>query len=166
MTSLLSIKLAVKYAQLREVESMRAITGAHQNRNLADFEKASKDYKDGACFSLLPFSSLTVFSYRALFGPDDPLSHRCSVRHPRLVKSPADRRALFSLEIEYVAGWAGSTYKLSIPSTLLPPIFYLTFRLTFFFLFHRLSQMTFDKVFQCTRPGPGVSSYSTSQKQM
>ncbi|CAK5262187.1 unnamed protein product [Mycena citricolor] len=44
--SLLSIKLALKYAQLREVESMRAIARAHQDRNLADFEKALRDYKD------------------------------------------------------------------------------------------------------------------------
>ncbi|KAJ4484599.1 PCI-domain-containing protein [Lentinula lateritia] len=46
VTSLLSIKLAVKYAQLREVESMRSVAKAHQARNLADFEKALKDYKD------------------------------------------------------------------------------------------------------------------------
>ncbi|KAG2135192.1 proteasome regulatory particle subunit [Suillus bovinus] len=45
VTSLLSIKLAVKYAQLREIESMRAIALAHQNRNLSDFEKALRDYK-------------------------------------------------------------------------------------------------------------------------
>ncbi|KAJ7119417.1 hypothetical protein C8R44DRAFT_672175 [Mycena epipterygia] len=44
--SLLSIKLALKYAQLRDVESMRAIARAHQDRNLADFEKALRDYKD------------------------------------------------------------------------------------------------------------------------
>ncbi|KAG1772213.1 hypothetical protein EV702DRAFT_1281457 [Suillus placidus] len=43
----LSIKLAVKYAQLREIESMRAIALAHQNRNLADFETALRDYKHG-----------------------------------------------------------------------------------------------------------------------
>jgi 26S proteasome regulatory subunit N6 len=54
VTSLLSIKLAVKYAQLREVESMRAIARAHQNRNLADFEKALRDYKDGESFCPLP----------------------------------------------------------------------------------------------------------------
>jgi 26S proteasome regulatory subunit N6 len=47
VTSLLSIKLVLKYAQLREVESMRAIARAHQNRNLADFEKALREYKDG-----------------------------------------------------------------------------------------------------------------------
>jgi len=45
VTSLLSIKLASKYAQLRDVESMRAIARAHQQRNLADFEKALKDYQ-------------------------------------------------------------------------------------------------------------------------
>ena len=47
VTSLLSIKLASKYAQLRDVESMRAIARAHQKRNLADFEKALKDYQQG-----------------------------------------------------------------------------------------------------------------------
>ena len=47
VTSLLSIKLALKYAQLRDVESMRAIARAHQQRNLAEFEKALRDYRDG-----------------------------------------------------------------------------------------------------------------------
>ncbi|KAL0946353.1 hypothetical protein HGRIS_012586 [Hohenbuehelia grisea] len=46
VNSLLTIKLALKYAQMREVESMRAIARAHQNRNLADFEKALRDYRD------------------------------------------------------------------------------------------------------------------------
>ncbi|OSD08278.1 PCI-domain-containing protein [Trametes coccinea BRFM310] len=45
VTSLLSIKLASKYAQLRDVESMRAVARAHQKRNLADFEKALRDYR-------------------------------------------------------------------------------------------------------------------------
>jgi 26S proteasome regulatory subunit N6 len=45
----LSVKLATKYAQLREIESMRAIAIAHQNRNLAEFEKVLRDYKDGQC---------------------------------------------------------------------------------------------------------------------
>ncbi|KAI5997671.1 proteasome regulatory particle subunit [Pisolithus orientalis] len=40
------VKLAVKYAQLREIECMRAIALAHQNRNLAEFEKVLRDYKD------------------------------------------------------------------------------------------------------------------------
>jgi 26S proteasome regulatory subunit N6 len=42
--SLLSIKLALKYAQPQDVESMRAIARTHQQRNLAEFEKASRDY--------------------------------------------------------------------------------------------------------------------------
>ncbi|KAH7889128.1 proteasome regulatory particle subunit [Phlebopus sp. FC_14] len=46
VTSLLSIKLALKYAQLREIECMRAIALAHQNRDLAEFEKVLRDYKD------------------------------------------------------------------------------------------------------------------------
>ena len=41
---------------MRDVESMRAIARAHQGRNLADFEKALRDYRDGkARFLLLPF---------------------------------------------------------------------------------------------------------------
>lgn len=48
VTSLLSIKLALKFAQLRDVESMRAIALAHQHRNLAEFEAALRDYKQGA----------------------------------------------------------------------------------------------------------------------
>ncbi|OJA21463.1 hypothetical protein AZE42_13194 [Rhizopogon vesiculosus] len=43
--SLLSIKLAVRYARLRKIESMPAIALAHQNRNLTDFEKALRYYR-------------------------------------------------------------------------------------------------------------------------
>ncbi|KAF6742189.1 proteasome regulatory particle subunit [Ephemerocybe angulata] len=46
VNSLLTVKLAAKYAQLRDVESMRAVARAHQDRNLADFEKALREYKD------------------------------------------------------------------------------------------------------------------------
>ncbi|KAF9476159.1 PCI-domain-containing protein [Pholiota conissans] len=46
VNSLLTIKLALKYANMRDVESMRAIARAHQNRNLADFEKALRDYQE------------------------------------------------------------------------------------------------------------------------
>jgi len=45
VNALLSIKLALRFAQLRDIESMRAVARAHQNRNLADFEKALQDYK-------------------------------------------------------------------------------------------------------------------------
>ncbi|TFK63028.1 hypothetical protein BDN72DRAFT_848108, partial [Pluteus cervinus] len=46
VTSLLTLKLSTKYAHLRDVESMRAVARAHQGRNLADFEKALRDYKN------------------------------------------------------------------------------------------------------------------------
>ncbi|KIO04243.1 hypothetical protein M404DRAFT_1000755 [Pisolithus tinctorius Marx 270] len=45
VTALLSIKLAL-YARLREIECMRAIALAHQNRNLAELEKVLRDYED------------------------------------------------------------------------------------------------------------------------
>ncbi|KAG8893789.1 26S proteasome regulatory subunit rpn6, partial [Tulasnella sp. 408] len=50
VTSLLQIKLAARYVQLREVDSMRAVARAHQNRNLAEFEQALKDYREGGCY--------------------------------------------------------------------------------------------------------------------
>jgi len=46
VTALLSLKMAVKYASLREVECMRAIARAHKNRNLADFEKSLRDFQE------------------------------------------------------------------------------------------------------------------------
>jgi 26S proteasome regulatory subunit N6 len=52
----------VKYAQLR-AESMRAIGRAHQHRNLADFEKALRDYKDGKFFVLLVFPMVYSSNY-------------------------------------------------------------------------------------------------------
>lgn len=57
LPSLLSIKLAVRYAQLREVESMRAVARAHQNRNLAEFERALRDYREGMSKSVCAITS-------------------------------------------------------------------------------------------------------------
>ena len=42
------MKLAAKYADHREVESMKAVARAHANRNLGEFRKALKDYREGA----------------------------------------------------------------------------------------------------------------------
>jgi len=50
VASLISIKIAVKYAQLGEIESMHAIALMHQNRNLSDFEKALYNYKHSTLF--------------------------------------------------------------------------------------------------------------------
>ena len=46
VNSLLSMKLALKYAQLRDVESMRAVARAHQTRDLAAFEQTLRDYRE------------------------------------------------------------------------------------------------------------------------
>jgi hypothetical protein len=53
VNSLLTIKLATQYASSRDVESMRAIARAHQGRNLAEFEKALRDYQLGMSFLFL-----------------------------------------------------------------------------------------------------------------
>ncbi|KAH6903645.1 hypothetical protein BKA70DRAFT_1300480 [Coprinopsis sp. MPI-PUGE-AT-0042] len=45
VNSLLTIKLATQYASSRDVKSMRAIALAHQDGNLADFEKALREYQ-------------------------------------------------------------------------------------------------------------------------
>ncbi|KAJ7780368.1 hypothetical protein B0H14DRAFT_3586291 [Mycena olivaceomarginata] len=58
--TLVSIKLALKYMQLREVESMRAIAWVHQDHNLADFEKAPCDYKDKLSSELIIHLHLTA----------------------------------------------------------------------------------------------------------
>ena len=81
MTSLLSIKLASKYAQLRDVESMRAIARAHQKRNLADFEKALKDYQQGTSPGpSCPFLTMAYRApYRALVGHDHPHTPLCAL---------------------------------------------------------------------------------------
>ncbi len=47
VSALLSLKFALKYSQLRDVECMRAIARAHKGRNLADFEKALREYHKG-----------------------------------------------------------------------------------------------------------------------
>ncbi|KIM31670.1 hypothetical protein M408DRAFT_20904 [Serendipita vermifera MAFF 305830] len=52
VTTLLSGKLAAKYASHREVESMKAVARAHANRNLGEFRAALRDYKEE--FSLDP----------------------------------------------------------------------------------------------------------------
>jgi 26S proteasome regulatory subunit N6 len=40
---------------------MRAIARAHQERNLADFEKALRDYKDGLSKDVQPFDKCWLF---------------------------------------------------------------------------------------------------------
>ena len=66
---------------MRDVESMRAIARAHQNRNLADFEKALRDYKEGVSFSINGNASYPLYirKFRTLVGLYNPLASRRSV---------------------------------------------------------------------------------------
>ncbi|KAJ3550140.1 hypothetical protein NMY22_g617 [Coprinellus aureogranulatus] len=45
VNNLLTIKLATKYANVRDVESMRAIARAHQDRNLGEFERVLREFR-------------------------------------------------------------------------------------------------------------------------
>jgi hypothetical protein len=68
----MSIKLALKYAQLRDVESMRAVARAHQNRNLGDFERALKEYHKGGSSFISCFIRITSdFSSRIVLKLDN-----------------------------------------------------------------------------------------------
>ncbi|KAJ7873829.1 hypothetical protein B0H14DRAFT_3438047 [Mycena olivaceomarginata] len=61
--------MALDHLGLREVESMRVIAWAHQNRNLADFEKAPRDYKDKLSSELTIRSHLTTLYNTLLKSP-------------------------------------------------------------------------------------------------
>lgn len=106
---MLSIKLAAKYAQLREVESMRAIARAHQNRNLSDFEKALRDYKDGLSFFHPSFYHITLHSLNLLCAAElssDPTirSHLAALYDTLLEQNLLRIVEPYSVvEIEYVA---------------------------------------------------------------
>lgn len=72
---------------------MRAIAIAHQNRNLAEFEKVLRDYKDGQ-FSPVPHHRKLTVSFRALVGPDNSLSPRRTIRYPATAKPTSYCRTL------------------------------------------------------------------------
>ncbi|KAG2337230.1 PCI-domain-containing protein [Suillus weaverae] len=99
VTSLLSIKLAVKYAQLREIESMRAIALAHQNRNLADFEKALRDYKHG----------MLCFIYTTQLSSDPTIRSHLAALYDTLLQQNLLRivEPYSVVEIDYVAKQVG-----------------------------------------------------------
>jgi hypothetical protein len=56
---------------MRDVESMRAVARAHQNRNLGEFEKALHDYKHGWCFENLKVLTSDFPDCRALIRSND-----------------------------------------------------------------------------------------------
>ena len=63
---------------------MRAIARAHQDRSLADFEKALRDYKDGGtCLLRVRVLLFTYYlHYRIIIGPNYSLAPRRSIRYP------------------------------------------------------------------------------------
>jgi 26S proteasome regulatory subunit N6 len=107
VNSLLTIKLALKFANLRDVESMRAIARAHQNRNLADFEKALKDYEHG---DFIPHSLGTMGSHLCAELASDPTirSHLTALYDTLLEQNLIRIVEPYSVvEISYVAETVG-----------------------------------------------------------
>lgn len=104
---MLSIKLAAKYAQMREVESMRAIARAHQNRNLADFEKALRDYRDGPLPPFFPV--LLLIRVHAELSSDPTIRSHLAALYDTLLEQNLLRivEPYSTIEIEYVAQQVG-----------------------------------------------------------
>lgn len=77
---------------------MRAVARAHQNRNLADFEKALKDYKDGGferLLSLYPkINSDHSVMFRAIIRPNNPDASGGTIRYVTRAELVAHRRAV------------------------------------------------------------------------
>jgi 26S proteasome regulatory subunit N6 len=129
----LSIKLALKYAQLRDVESMRAVARAHQTRDLAAFEQTLRDYREELS------SDLTIRLGSHLAALYDTLLEQNLLR----IVEPYS-----VVEIEYVARQVRqgrqdveAKYTISFPLALA------MFELTSGCSRNRLSQMILDKVF-------------------
>jgi 26S proteasome regulatory subunit N6 len=106
----MSIKLALKYAQLRDVESMRAVARAHQNRNLGDFERALKEYHKGWRYLFL--LSATDLSYltssRELYSNTIVSSHLAALYDTLLEQHLLRIVEPYSVvEISYVAKLVG-----------------------------------------------------------
>ena len=101
---MLSIKLAAKYAQLRDVESMRAIARAHQNRNLADFEQALKDYQKGRSTNSLS-SFLCSLCSGVELSSDTTIRTHLSALYDTLLEQNLLRivEPYSAVEVEYVA---------------------------------------------------------------
>jgi hypothetical protein len=108
VTSLLPIKLAVKYAQLRESESMHTIALAHQNRNLSDFEKALRDYKHGMSCSICTSRCWLVIATQDLSSDPTIRSHLAALYDTLLQQNLLRIVEPYSIvEIDYVAKQVG-----------------------------------------------------------
>ncbi|KAF6750728.1 hypothetical protein DFP72DRAFT_991583 [Ephemerocybe angulata] len=57
---------------LQDMESMRAVARVHQNRNLADFEEALREYKDELLRIIEPYSVVEIEHVAELVGQERP----------------------------------------------------------------------------------------------
>jgi 26S proteasome regulatory subunit N6 len=127
----LSIKLALKYAQLRDVESMRAVARAHQTRDLAAFEQTLRDYREELS------SDPTIRSHLAALYDTLLEQNLLRIVEPYSV-----------VEIEYVARQVRQGRQdVDAKYTILFPLALAMFELTSGCSRNRLSQMILDKVF-------------------
>ena len=90
---------------------MRAIARAHQNRNLADFEKALRDYKAGLktfSFSSLFFFGSLTFYFKELSSDPTIRSHLAALYDTLLEQNLLRIVEPYSVvEIAYVAEMVG-----------------------------------------------------------
>ncbi|KAJ3529337.1 hypothetical protein NMY22_g9039 [Coprinellus aureogranulatus] len=77
VNNLLTIKLATKYANVRDVESMRAIARAHQDRNLGEFERVLREFRGAVSPVLLEIGFRRMLSR---FWVADVFPHSLALR--------------------------------------------------------------------------------------
>lgn len=121
---------------------MRAIALAHQNRNLADFEKALRDYKHGTFYLFYTSCSLVIAAQNSLQTPPFALIlQRCTIpSYSRTSYVSLSRtRWLRSTTLPNKSGKGGKTLR--------PSAYYISSVMKWLTCCARLSQMILDKVF-------------------
>lgn len=89
---------------------MRAIAIAHQNRNLAEFERVLRDYKDGQKFLACPIPSRTKHRLSELSSDQTIRSHLAALYDTLLQQNLLRIVEPYSVvEIDYVAKQVGQS---------------------------------------------------------
>jgi 26S proteasome regulatory subunit N6 len=87
---------------------MRAIARAHQDRNLADFEKALRDYKDGASACIINHNLAHAHKYLELSSDPTIRSHLAALYDTLLEQNLLRIVEPYSVvELEYVSECVG-----------------------------------------------------------
>ncbi|OCB88266.1 PCI-domain-containing protein [Sanghuangporus baumii] len=128
VTALLSIKLAQKYADLREVECMRAIARAHKNRNLADFERVLREYHQGL-FPFLPHYVISLLNPITELSSDPTIRTHLATLYDTLLEQNLLRiiEPYSIVDVEYVAAQVGQSrqeVELKISKMILDKVFH------------------------------------------